>query len=628
MFHVSRPTVNLQYPSLLSFQTSSLLPQRLRQPLHQQLCNRQPLVSNQPLHPGCFRSPGGRYRAAVAAAASEATVDMATAGVSTSHAFKRLQNGSDIRGVAIAAPGEPVTLSPAHALFIAKGFAGFLAKDSGKAEADIKISIGSDPRLSGPSMAAALCVGFASKGIHVTDFGGATTPAMFMSCVLPGYDWDGAIMITASHLPFQRNGFKFFTAKGGAEKADISAILASAAQQAEAEGVGFDTTAKDENAAAAHVLRAALATDSSFRHEEAFMPVYAKHLRSIIKEGLRGESEKPLKGFKIVVDAGNGGGGYFATDVLQPLGADISGSQFLDGDGTFPNHIPNPENKEAMAAGCAMVTAAKADLGIVFDTDVDRSAVVASNGAPINSNKYIALMAYIALREHPGTTIVTDSVTSNGLTTFINGLGGKHFRYMRGYKNVINKGIELGQQGIDCQLMMETSGHGAMKQNWYLDDGAYSAVRCVIEMVRQAGEGKGRDISSAILADLKEPLESREFRLKVTGEGNVFEGMEGVLQCFYDWLQGGAGGAPNWTLEEENYEGWRVSIDEGEGKRGWLLLRASLHDPLLVLNIESELRGGTTRIALQLMNFFMISCATDVDVDYGNLAMSAGFDRP
>ena len=75
-----------------------------------------------------------------------------------------------------------------------------------------------------------------------------------------------------------------------------------------------------------------------------------------------------------------------------------AGSQFLDGDGRFPNHIPNPENKQAMEAGCRMVTDNGCDLGVVFDTDVDRSAVVASDGTPINSNRYIALMAYIALR--------------------------------------------------------------------------------------------------------------------------------------------------------------------------------------------------------------------------------------
>lgn len=59
-------------------------------------------------------------------------------------------------------------------------------------------------------------------------------------------------------------------------------------------------------------------------------------------------------------------------------------------------------------------------------------------------------------RKYPGSTIVTDSVTSNGLGAFIKKLGGKHFRYKRGYKNVIGKGMELNEQGVDCQLMMET----------------------------------------------------------------------------------------------------------------------------------------------------------------------------
>ena len=59
-------------------------------------------------------------------------------------------------------------------------------------------------------------------------------------------------------------------------------------------------------------------------------------------------------------------------------------------------------------------------------------------------------------RKYPGTTIVTDSVTSNGLSQYISKLGGRHYRYRRGYKNVINKGIELAKEGVDCQLMMET----------------------------------------------------------------------------------------------------------------------------------------------------------------------------
>lgn len=93
-----------------------------------------------------------------------------------------------------------------------------------------------------------------------------------------------------------------------------------------------------------------------------------------------------------IIDAGNGAGGFFVERVLQPLGANTSGSQFLDPDGTFPNHVPNPDNKAAMKSIQDAVIANKADLGIIFDTDVDRSAIVDSDGKAFNRNNLIALI--------------------------------------------------------------------------------------------------------------------------------------------------------------------------------------------------------------------------------------------
>lgn len=70
-----------------------------------------------------------------------------------------------------------------------------------------------------------------------------------------------------------------------------------------------------------------------------------------------------------------------------------------------------------------------------------------------------------------------------------------------------------------------------------------------------------------------------------------------VLDSFHAWLKGSAGGRSNWVLEPVNHEGWRVAVDEGDGKRGWALLRQSLHDPLLVLNVESDVPGGAFMVA-------------------------------
>ena len=278
-------------------------------------------------------------------------------------------------------------------------------------------------------------------------------------------------MLTASHLPWNRNGMKFFTRSGGLGKKDIAALVDAAAEAHKASsGVAPTAPAGAPPAQAAD-----------------FLPVYASQLVALIRKGVAHPThyDTPLAGFKIVVDAGNGSGGFFAAQVLAPLGADTRGSQFLDPDGNFPNHVPNPEEAEAMASAAAAVRAAGADLGVIFDTDVDRSAIIDRHGVAINRNRLIALLAAVVLRERPGATIVTDSVTSDGLASFIAALGGKHYRYRRGYKNVIDKGVELAAQGVDAPLMIETSGHGAMAENHYLDDGAYLAVKVLIEAGRR-----------------------------------------------------------------------------------------------------------------------------------------------
>lgn len=171
------------------------------------------------------------------------------------------------------------------------------------------------------------------------------------------------------------------------------------------------------------------------------------------------------------MNAGNGSGGFFTYDVLDKLGADTFGSLHLKPDGMFPNHIPNPEDKVAMAKTRAAVLENSADLGIVFDTDVDRSGVVDNKGNPINGDKLIALMSAIVLKENPESTIVTDARTSMSLTKFITDRGGHHCLYRVGYRNVIDKGVQLNKDGIETHLMIETSGHGALKENHFLDDG-------------------------------------------------------------------------------------------------------------------------------------------------------------
>uniref|UniRef100_A0A2P2LUB0 phosphoglucomutase (alpha-D-glucose-1,6-bisphosphate-dependent) n=2 Tax=Rhizophora mucronata TaxID=61149 RepID=A0A2P2LUB0_RHIMU len=328
-----------------------------------------------------------------------------------------------------------------------------------------------------------------------------------------------------------------------------------------------------------------------------YMTMYASDLVKAVQTAA-GNIEKPLEGFHILVDAGNGAGGFFAEKVLEPLGANTSGSQFLEPDGRFPNHIPNPEDKAAMKAITQAVLDNKSDLGIIFDTDVDRSAAVDSTGCELNRNRLIALMSAIVLEEHPGTTIVTDSVTSDGLTEFIEKkLGGKHHRFRRGYKNVIDEAIRLNSVGEESHLAIETSGHGALKENHWLDDGAYLMVKLLNKLAsaRASGIDGGSKVLTDLVVGLQEPEVSVELRIKINHNHSDLKGGsfrdygEAVLQH----LENSISLDPKLQKVPVNYEGVRVS-----GHGGWFLLRLSLHDPVLPFNIEAPSHEDAVKLGL------------------------------
>lgn len=479
--------------------------------------------------------------------------------------LKALQNGSDIRGVAIALEnGKSVDLTAPAAYAIGRAFARMLKQRL--AREGISVIIGRDPRLSGAELCAALGSGLAAEGVRVRDAGLATTPAMFMATVMEGFLFDGAVMTTASHLPPERNGFKFFTAKGGFEKADIKELLALAEE-----------------------LYIPAPAISPAAEPIELMGAYAAQLVDKIRSAVG--KQRPLEGMRIIIDAGNGSGGFFERDVLIPLGADTRGSLFTEPDGRFPNHAPNPEDEAAMAHIINAVEKTGAELGIIFDTDVDRAGAVLGDGRELNRNRLIAMLAAIELKEHPGTTIVTDSITSTGLAQFIAQHGGIHRRFMRGYRNVINEAVRLNASGQDCQMAMETSGHGALKENYFLDDGAFLMVKLIIELARAKQSGKQL---SALIAGLKEPCEAREYRMALKCEDFKPYG-NGVIAALEAWAQEQAG----IELAADNFEGVRVNFGTERGC-GWCLLRLSLHDPLMPLNIESDIPGGVARIAAQL----------------------------
>ncbi|MBF0777566.1 phosphomannomutase/phosphoglucomutase [Streptococcus cuniculi] len=480
-----------------------------------------------------------------------------------------LQNGSDIRGIAIATDELAVNLTPEAVTKIVRGLVHWLCQDEALVQlhqsGKLTIGIGRDSRLSGPSLVAAFTEEAVRLGVQVIDFGLATTPALFMSTQYAEFACHAGVMVTASHLPYYFNGIKIFSQKGGAEHEDIAFILE-------------------------HDQEMATQSGGNVRTADLLTP-YAADLVGKIRQANQG-SEAPLQGLHIIVDAGNGAGGFFADKVLQVLGADTTGSQFLDPDGTFPNHIPNPDNKEAMASIQKAVLENAADLGIIFDTDVDRAALVTKSGEILNRNNLIAVLSQIILQEHPGTSIVTNSPTSEHLKRFIEELGGKQIRYISGYRNVINKAIETNAAGVDCQLAIETSGHAAFKENYFLDDGTYAAAKILMLLPRLQAEGTSLD---DLIAQLKQPVETQEVRFKLEAEDYRALGEQVIADLQAQSIEG-------FQFNPENEEGVRFDVTDPYGD-GWFLLRMSLHEPLLVLQVENDQPGYILPILKRLSAF-------------------------
>ncbi len=479
--------------------------------------------------------------------------------------WMKLKSGSDIRGDAMEHDGIQPALTNEVAECVGYAFALWLSGKTGIPAERLTIAVGHDSRLTGPSLKKGIIKGLTAADCDVLDCGLCTTPAMFITTVEPETNCDGAVMITASHHPWYKNGFKLITREGGLEGKDIAEILKSAIE---------------------------VKLPHRLVKEVDFLSIYTERLSKMVRELLEDDAKLPLLGLHVVVDAGNGAGGFYAK-FLESLGAYVDGSQFLDPDGHFPNHIPNPEDKGAMAAISKAVVENEADLGVIFDADCDRAAIVDGQGRAINRNRLIALISAILLEEKSGATIVTDSVTSSGLAKFITEWGGTHYRFKRGYRNVIDEAIRLNEEGIDCPLAIETSGHAAMRENFFLDDGMYLVTRLICEAMNRKREGL---TLSSLIDELSEPAESAEIRMNIKDEDFRAAGQSVIETVLNKTLED-----PEWHLAPDNREGVRISFSlDGGVDNAWFLLRLSVHDPVMPLNAESDVPGGVKIMMQQL----------------------------
>ena len=470
---------------------------------------------------------------------------------------------SFLRGSVIRA--QEALLTDDFAVRLGYVFALWVAENEGTTPDKLAIAVGHDSRPSGRRLLKAFALGLAAADTDIFDCGLATTPAMQMSMELDGCAANAAVMVTASTSSSEMNGFKLFLPRGPLS-AEEMALLAERAEQVQ-------------------VPQRLVKTFD-------LIGAYKQRLDRQVRDFMGSDSDRPLEGLKVIVDASNGSAGFYA-DFLASLGADTSGSFNLEATGVFDAEAHNPENSAALEQLSSQVKAERADLGVMLDADGDRVAIVDERGRTLNRNRLIALIAAILLEDEKGLTFVTDSVTSSGLSRFITEWGGSHYRFRRGHRNVIEEARRLTNEGFNVPVAIETSGHAAMAENYFIDDGIYLATKVICEAKWRKRDGLSL---SSLIDELQEPVESLEVRLPIIQDDYKKAAGYVIEAILTSTLTN-----PEWHLAPDNREGVRILFSlNGSVDNAWFMLRLSVHDPVLAINAESEVEGGLMYIIEQL----------------------------
>lgn len=463
-----------------------------------------------------------------------------------------------IQGGEIAGPAEGLgAISPELAERLGYVFALWLAEREGTTSDRLTLSVGRDARPTGEALLQALIRGLTAADCDVLDAGLATTAAVYLPVVSGEPRADGAVMVTAGALSEGWNGFKLMTRDGGLRADEQRLILDRATKT----GV----------------------PQRLVSNYDALTP-YRERLTDMVRRRLDDDVQCPLVGLFLVVFTC--GAGALLADILEELGADVVRHDVVAG--AF-----SPDGPEGLSALSEAVIKNEADLGVALDADGTRAGIVDRDGRPLTGNRLIALMAAILLEEHPGATFVTDSVTSSGVARFITEWGGVHYRYKRGHRNVIAEAMRLNDEDIDCPIAIETSGHAALRENFFLDDGVYLAalVLCKALTLKRDGER-----ITSLIAELAEPVESQEIRMRILAKDYRAAAQSAIETVLSHTLED-----PEWRLASDNREGVRINFDlDGDMDNAWLLLRLSVNDKVMPLNVESDVPGGAGRILTEL----------------------------
>jgi phosphomannomutase/phosphoglucomutase len=394
------------------------------------------------------------------------------------------------------------------------------------------VVVARDGRLSGEEMVDALTSGLCASGRNVIDIGMVPTPVLYFAT--HHFGTGSGVMVTASHNPPDHNGFKIMLAGETLAEETITNLRLRIETMTMVHDVG-DVTVRD------------------------VVPEYITAVMNNI------HLERP---FKVVIDCGNGVTGQFAPRLIRQLGCEVT-ELFCDVDGRFPNHSPDPSQIKNLATLIKTVRDSRADIGLAFDGDGDRLAVVDGNGKVIWPDRQLMLFAQEVLPSSPGATVIYDVKCSRYLPIKIRACGGVPLIWKSGHSLIKRKMSE-----INAVLAGEFTGHMFFRDRWYgFDDGIYAAAR-LLEIL-----SKDERTPAQVFDNLPESVVTPELYVEMSHQ----DGVRFLKRLEKELLFPSA--------KTTYIDGIRIDFNDG-----WGLVRVSNTMPVLVFRFEAEDKKGLLRI--------------------------------
>ena len=447
--------------------------------------------------------------------------------VPTSKVFKAY----DIRGLV------ETEITPDFAFQTGLAFARFLETEREPGT----LIVAQDMRPSSPLLAEAFSAGAVSNGMDVIRIGLASTDMLYFASGklnLPG------AMFTASHNPAAYNGIKLCLS--GARPIGKESGL-----------VTIENFVKEGTPMAMRNV--------GVEKSQNMLEEYVDHLLSLV-------DVSHIRPLKIVIDAGNGMGGYTAPAVFKRLNAEVI-EMYFELDGTFPNHEANPIEPSNLKDLQKAVKKHKADIGLAFDGDADRCFLVDENGDLVNPSSLTALIATRELKLHPGSNIIYNLISSRAVKEVVEENGGTAVRSRVGHSYIKKLMAET-----NAVFGGEHSGHFYFRDFWKADSGMLAALHAI------AALGETKTSLSKLLTPFNRYHSSGEINSTVSDAKAAMDNIEGI----YGKKDG---------VEVDHLDGLTIN-----GDTWWFNLRASNTEPLLRLNVEASTAARMEKVRDDVLN--------------------------